>query len=79
MTEQSTTMERPSLQNIDADTAKSLLREAAIGRQQQSGSFMPEQAAKFRSGENDRSIGFDDAVYALTHADKVWSALGKQT
>jgi len=69
--------------NLDEATAKTLLREGSIGRQRQSGNLSSDQEQDIRMGKQDQSIGYDDAVYALTNADKVWPAveqsIGKQT
>jgi len=70
-------------QNLDTDTAKALLREGSISRQRQSGNLTPDKEQEIRMGKQDQSIGYDDAVFALTNADKVWPAvensIGKQT
>lgn len=69
-------------QSIDERTATAFLREGSIGRQQQSGSLAPDVEEGIRMGQQDQSLGFDDAVYALTNADKVWpkvhESLGSQ-
>ena len=61
-----------SFQSIDERTATALLREGAIGRQQQSGSLSPDVEEGIRMGKQDQSLGFDDAVYALTNAESIW-------
>lgn len=70
-------------QSLDTNTAKALLREGSIGRQRQSGDLSPDKEQDIRMGKQDQSIGYDDAVFALTNADKVWPAveqsIGKQT
>lgn len=79
----SDTLNSKSFQNLDPDTAKAFLREASIGRQRQSGDLSPDTEQAIRMGKQDQSIGYDDAVYALTNAQNVWpaveQALGKQT
>lgn len=69
--------------NLDQPTAQALLREASIGRQQQSGRLSAEDEENIRMGRQDQSIGYDDAVFALTNIEKVWpqvqQSLGKQT
>ncbi len=69
--------------NLDETTAKALLREGSIGRQRQSGNLTADQEQAIRMGKQDQSIGYDDAVFALTNADQVWPAveqnIGKQT
>jgi hypothetical protein len=57
---------------INDDLATSMLREASIGRQQQAGSLDPSQVETIRQGGQDQSIGFEDAKYALQHADVLW-------
>lgn len=69
--------------NLDHQTAQTLLREASIGRQRQQGSISKEQEEGIRMGKQDQSIGWDDAVYALTNAEtlgsQVQAGFAKQT
>lgn len=61
-----------TIHNLEPQMAQALLREASIGRQQQSGNLTQDKIESIRLGKQDQSIGFDDAVYALTNADSVW-------
>lgn len=67
-------------QSLDEPTARAFLRESAIGRQSQS--LKQDQIDNIRQGQQDQSLGADDMVYGLTHADQVWpqvdAHLGKQ-
>ena len=58
--------------NLDEQTARAFLRESAIGRQQQAGSLKDDQVSSIRQGRQDQSLGSDDFVYGLTHADSIW-------
>lgn len=68
---------------LDDKLAASVLREASIGRQQQSGNLDPSQVDAIRKGSQDQAIGWDDAMYALTHFDvvgqKAQQGMGSQT
>lgn len=76
-------MNQQQFKSLDHNTAKALLREGSIGRQTQSGSLSPDQVEGIRMGKQDQSIGYDDAVFALTNAETIWpqvqQSIGKQT
>jgi hypothetical protein len=57
---------------VDDNLATAILREAAIGRQQQAGSLEPSAVEDIRMGKQDQSIGFEDAKFALQNADHLW-------
>ena len=65
-------MNDKSLSNLDDRGATALLREASIERQTQSGTLDPSNVEPIREGKQDQSIGFDDAKFALVHADTLW-------
>lgn len=67
-----------TIHNLEPQMAQALLREATIGRQQQSGSLTDEKINSIRLGQQDQSIGFEDALYALTNADSVWDQAEQQ-
>lgn len=58
--------------NVTDELATAMIREASIGRQQQAGTLDPKQIESIRQGSQDQSLGFEDAKYALQHADVVW-------
>lgn len=68
---------------LDTKLAASVLREASIGRQQQAGTLDPSQVESIRKGDQDQSIGWDDAMYALENFDvvgqKAHESMGQQT
>lgn len=74
------TKQHQQFQPLDQNTATAFLRESAVQRQQQSGKIDQSKIESIRNGQQDQSLGMDDAVYGLTNADKVWDGLsaGKQ-
>ena len=76
-----TIMKNQQFQSLDNASATAFLREAHIDRQQQS--LSSQQVEDVRLGKQDQSLGFDDAIYGLTNADRIWpqveTQMGKQS
>lgn len=62
--------------NLDEKSAVAFLRESSIQRQHQA--LSDDQVSDIRSGKQDQSLGYDDAIFGLTNANAVWPQVQQQ-
>lgn len=68
-------------QSLDDNSARAFIRESYIDRQKQA--LSEDDVSAVRLGQQDQSLGFEDAIHGLTNADRIWpqvqTQMGKQT